>query len=207
MLSNKYVSICMIHHIEHMNSLKRVIRYIKGTISFSLHLYKSFTMSLISCTDADCSGFPDTRWSTSGYCVFLGENLISWSSKRQPTISKWSVEAEYRGVANVVLESYWLRNLLCVLQCPIDKATLVYCDNFSTIYRSHNPMEHQRTKHIEMDIHFVRDKVRECEVKVLHVPSWYQIVYILTKGLSHLLFEDFRSSRSVQVPPASTIRK
>ena len=154
--------VCLHMHdprIAHMNALKRIIRYIQGTISFGLHLYKSEFGSLMSYTDADWGGCPDTRRSTSGYCIFLGNNLISWSSKRQPTLSKSSAEAEYRGVANVVSESCWLRNLLLELRCPIKKATLVYCDNVSAINLSGNPVQHQRIKHIEMDIHFVREKV------------------------------------------------
>ena len=123
--------------------------------------------------------------------MFLGDNLVSWSSKRQPTLSRSSAEAEYRGVANVVSESYWIRNLLLELHCPIRKATLVYCDNVSAIYLSGNPVQHQRTKHIEMDIHFVREKVARGEVRVRHVPSRYQIADIFTKGLPLILFEDF----------------
>lgn len=89
----------------HMKALKRILSYIQGTLDFGLHLYKSSVSSLVSYTDADWGGCPDTRRSTSGYCVFLGDNLISWSSKRQPTLSLSSAEAEYRGVANVVFES------------------------------------------------------------------------------------------------------
>ncbi|XP_056687859.1 uncharacterized mitochondrial protein AtMg00810-like [Spinacia oleracea] len=139
----------------HMAALKRVLRYINGSIHFGLHLYKSNVESLISYTDADWGGCPDTRRSTSGYCVFLGDNLISWSSKRRPTLSRSSAEAQYRGVANVVSESCWIQNLLLGLHCPPKKATLVYCDNVNAIYLSGNPVQHQRTKHIEMDIHFV----------------------------------------------------
>ncbi|WOG94987.1 hypothetical protein DCAR_0314288 [Daucus carota subsp. sativus] len=199
--------ICLHMHdprVTHMQALKRIIRYIQGTQDYGLHLYSSSQSSLVSYTDADWGGCPDTRRSTSGYCVFLGDNLISWSSKRQPTLSKSSAEAEYRGVANVVSESCWLRNLLLELHCPVTKATVVYCDNVSAIYLSGNPVQHQRTKHIEMDIHFVREKVARGEVRVLHVPSRYQVADIFTKGLPRVLFEDFRDSLSVRLPPAST---
>ena len=86
------------------------------------------------------------------------------------------------------------------LHCPIRKATLVHCDNISAIYLSDNPVQHQRTKHIEMDIHFVREKVARGQIRVLHVPSRYQIADIVTKGLPRILFEDFRDS---QRTPAS----
>ncbi|XP_047331241.1 uncharacterized mitochondrial protein AtMg00810-like [Impatiens glandulifera] len=199
--------VCLFMHapqVAHTNALKRIIRYIQGTADYGLKLYKSSITSLISYTDADWGGCPDTRRSTSCYCVFLGDNLISWSSKRQPTLSKSSVEAEYRGVANVVSESCWVRNLLLELRCSVTQATLVYCDNVSAIYLSSNPVQHQRTKHIEMDIHFVREKVQRGEVRVLHVPSRYQIADIFTKGLPKILFDDFRASLSVCKAPVST---
>ncbi|KAG5040460.1 hypothetical protein JHK85_012936 [Glycine max] len=199
--------ICLHMHAptnEHMGALKRIIRYLQGTLSHGLHLYKSTIDRLISYTDADWGGCPDTRRSTSGYCVFLGDNLISWSSKQQPILSNSNVEAKYRGVANVVSDSCWIRNLLLELHCPIEKATLVYCDNVSVIYLSDNLVQHQRTKHIEMDIHFIREKVARGEVRVLHVPSRYQIADIFTKGLPRVLFNDFRDSLSIREPPAST---
>ncbi|XP_021839291.2 uncharacterized mitochondrial protein AtMg00810-like [Spinacia oleracea] len=84
---------------DHMQNLKRIVRYIQGTLDYGLHLYPSSVTDLISYTDVDWGGCPDTRRSTSGYCVFLGDNLISWSSKRQPTLSRSSAEAVYRGVA------------------------------------------------------------------------------------------------------------
>ncbi|GJZ03268.1 ribonuclease H-like domain-containing protein, partial [Tanacetum coccineum] len=85
-------------------------------------------------TDADWVGCPSTRKSTSGYCVFLGDNLLSWSTKRQHTLSRSSAEAEYRGVANVVSETAWLRNLLRELHYPLSTATLVYCDNVRVLH-------------------------------------------------------------------------
>ena len=157
--------------IEHMAAIHRILRYVKDTIHYGLQLYRSNISTLLSYTDADWGGCPDTRHSTSGYCVFLGDNLISWSAKRQPTFSKSSAKAEYRGVANIVSETCWIRNLLLELHCPNPMATLVYCDNVSTVYMSGNPVHHQRTKHIEMDIHFLRKKVQRGYVRVLHVPS------------------------------------
>ncbi|GKA42905.1 ribonuclease H-like domain-containing protein, partial [Tanacetum coccineum] len=89
-------------------------------------------------------------------------------------LSRSSAEAEYRGVANVVAETAWIRNLLCELHTPLFTATLIYYDNVSAVYMSANPIQHQRTKHIEIDIHFVHDFVAKGEVRVLHVPSRFQ---------------------------------
>ncbi|GJY45974.1 ribonuclease H-like domain-containing protein [Tanacetum coccineum] len=159
---------------------------------------------LIAYSDADWAGCPSTRRSTSGYCVFLGDNLITWSSKRQHVISRSSTEAEYRGVANAVAETAWVRNLLRELLVPLHSATLVYCDNVSAVYLSSNPVQHQRTKHIEIDIHFVRGLVATGHVRVLHVPSRYQYADIFTKGLPSPLFTEFCSSLNVRPPPAQT---
>ncbi|KAK4377693.1 hypothetical protein RND71_003989 [Anisodus tanguticus] len=178
--------VCLFMHASrepHFTALKRIIRYVKCTLDYGLHLYPSAPTKLISYTNADWTGCPDTRRSTSGYCVFLCDNLISWSVKRQATLSRSSIEAEYRGVANVVAEICWLRNLLLEIHCPLRKASMVYCDNIFVIYLFHNPVQHQRTNHIEMDIHFAREKVAIGHVKVLHVPSSYQYADIFTKGL------------------------
>ncbi|XP_022007369.1 uncharacterized mitochondrial protein AtMg00810-like [Helianthus annuus] len=199
--------VCMHMHsprVAHWNALKRIIRYIQGTSDYGLHLGPAQNLSLVAYTDADWAGCPDTRRSTSGYCVYLGDNLISWSSKRQSTISRSSAEAEYRGVANVVADICWLRNLLLELHQPLSRATLVYCDNVSAIYLSGNLVQHQRTKHIELDIHFVREQDQRGHIRVLHVPSRHQITDIFTKGLPRVLFDDFRSSLRIRPPNAST---
>ncbi|GJZ93660.1 ribonuclease H-like domain-containing protein [Tanacetum coccineum] len=188
----------------HFSALKRILRYVQGTLDYGLQLFSSTTDSLIAYSDADWAGCPTTRRSTSGYCVFLGNNLLSWSSKRQPTLSRSSAEAEYRGVANAVAETCWIRNLLRELHTPLSSATIVYCDNVSAVYLSSNLVQHQRTKHIEIDIHFVRDLVATGQVCVLHVPSRFQYANIFTKGLPPALFEEFRTSLSVGCPPAPT---
>ncbi|GJR70993.1 ribonuclease H-like domain-containing protein [Tanacetum coccineum] len=150
----------------HLSALKRILRYVQGTLNYGLQLFSSSTTYLVAYSDADWAGCPKTRRSTSGYCVFLGNNLLSWSAKRQPTLSRSSAEADYRGVANAVAETCWLRNLLRELHTPLSSATLVYCDNVSVVYLSSNPVQHQRTKHIEIDIHFVRDLVVAGQVRV-----------------------------------------
>ncbi|KAJ9548745.1 hypothetical protein OSB04_021288 [Centaurea solstitialis] len=183
-------------HEPHFAFLKRIIRYLQGTLSYGIRIVRSTTTSLVAYSDADWGGCPDSRRSTSGYCVFFGDNLISWSSKRQSTVSRSSAEAEYRGVANAVAEATWVRNLLLELQLPLRQASVVYCDNVSAVYLSDNPVQHQRTKHIEIDIHFVREKVRIGHIRVLHVPSSLQYADIFTKGLPRQLFESFRSSLS-----------
>nr|GFB48229.1 ribonuclease H-like domain-containing protein [Tanacetum cinerariifolium] len=112
--------------------------------------------------------------------------------------------AEYRGVANAITETCWLHNLLRELHTPLSSATLIYCDNVSVVYLFCNPVQHQRTKHIEIDIHFFRDLVAAGEVRVLYVPSHYQFADIFTKGLPFALFEEFRSSLIVRCHSAPT---
>ena len=180
-----------------MTALKRILCYLQGTLDLGLHLRRSPVSELVVYSDADWAGCPDTRRSTSGYAVFLGDNLISWSSKRQNTISRSSAEAEYRAVANGVAEATWLRQLLLELHSPLTRTTLVYCDNVSAVYMSSNPVQHQRTKHIEIDLHFVRDKVAIGEVRVLHVPTTSQFADIFTKGLPSSVFNEFRSSLNI----------
>ncbi|KAJ9552322.1 hypothetical protein OSB04_016367 [Centaurea solstitialis] len=199
--------VCLFMHdprLPHFNALKRILRYLKGTLSHGLHIKASAVDRLVAYSDADWAGCPNTRRSTSGFCVYLGDNLVFWSSKRQHVVSRSSAEAEYRGIANVVAEAAWLRNLLLELYCPLSRATVVFCDNVSAMYLASNPVQHQRTKHVEIDLHFVRERVAIGHVRVLHVPSAYQYADIFTKGLPTSLFLDFRNSLNIRLPPDQT---
>ena len=182
----------------HLAALKMILRYVRGTLHLGLLLRPSSSTDLQVYTDADWAGCPDTRKSTSGYAVVLGDNLVSWSLKRQNTVSRSSAEAEYRAVANAVAEASWLRQLLQELHAPLRRAVLVYCDNISTVYMSSNPVQHQRTKHIKIDLHFVREKVALGAVRVLNVPTSSQYADIFTKGLPSSVFTEFRSSLNVR---------
>ena len=151
-------------------------------MDLGLVLHRSSSAELVVYTDADWACCPDTRRSTSGCAVFLSGNLVSWSSKQQPVVSRSSAEAEYRTVANGVAEASWLRQLLAEL----------YCDNVSAVNLSTNPVQHQRTKHVEIDIHFVRCSGTPCPD---YLPS--QFVDIFIKGLPSSTFSEFRSSLNV----------
>ncbi|KAJ9548832.1 hypothetical protein OSB04_021375 [Centaurea solstitialis] len=199
--------VCLFMHdprLPHLNALKRILRYLKGTLSHGLHIKASAVDRLVAYSDTDWAGCPNTCRSTSGFCVYLGDNLVSWSSKRQHVVSRSSAEAKYRGIANVVAEAAWLRNLLLELSCPLSRVTVVFCDNVSAMYLASNLVQHQRTKHVEIDLHFVRERVAIGHVRVLHVPSAYQYADIFTKGLPSSLFLDFRDSLNIRVPPDQT---
>jgi hypothetical protein len=155
----------------HLTAMKRILHYLQGTPDYGLLLRHLSSSDLIVYTDADWAGCPDTRRSTSGYAVFMGDNLVSWSAKRQTVVSRSSAEAKYHAIANGVAEATWLRQLLHELQTPPPRCTLVYCDNISVVYLSTNSVQHHHTKHVEIDLYFVREKVVIGQVHVLHVPT------------------------------------
>jgi histone deacetylase 1/2 len=200
--------ICLHMHAPrdtHWGLVKRLLRYLRGTIDHGLVLRGGSSTDIAAYSDADWAGCPDTRRSTSGYCIFLGSSLISWSSKRQAIVSRSSAEAEYRAVANAVAECCWLRQLLQELHCPVvDKATVVFCDNISAVYLAANPVHHRRMKHIELDIHFVREKVALGHFRVVHVPTTEQLADVMTKGLPTSSLEAFRLCLGVRSDAAST---
>jgi hypothetical protein len=152
----------------HLTAMKHTLRYLRVTLDYGILLRCFASSELMVYTDADWAGCSDTRRPTSGCVVFLGTNLISWSSKHQNIISHSSVE--YRSVANGVAEVCWLRQLLQELHAPLMKSTLIYCDNVSAVYLSTNLIQHHCTKHVEINLHFVRERVAIGDACVLHVP-------------------------------------
>jgi hypothetical protein len=177
--------------------MKHILCYLQGTPDYDLLLRRSSGSDLIVYMDANWADCPDTRRSTSGYVVFLGDNLVSWSAKRQAVVSCFSTEAEYRAVASGVAEATSLCQLLHELQTPPSWCTLVYCDNINVVYLSTNSVQHQRTKHVEIDLHFIREKVAIGQVRVLHVPTTSQFANIFTKGLPSSVFNEFRFSLNI----------
>lgn len=172
----------------HWAACKKILRYLAGTSSAGLRFNKSSHMDLQGFTDADWAGCVDDRRSTSGYCMFLGGNLISWSSKKQQVIARSSTEAEYRCLALATAEVIWIESLLHELSIHLHRPSILWCDNLGAGSLASNPAFHARTKHLEIDLHFVRDRVLDKKLDVRYVDSTHQIADIFTKPLPHSSF-------------------
>lgn len=171
----------------HFTAVKRILRYLKGTAKYGIH-YLHSSLELKAFSDADWAGDPNDRRSTTGLVVFLGSNPISWCSKKQTTVSRSSTEAEYRALSFTAAEIDWIKQLLTFLHVELPQPPVLFCDNLSAIALSFNPVQHQKTKHIEIDVHFVRERVAANQLFVQFVSSTEQFADILTKGLSSPLF-------------------
>jgi hypothetical protein len=175
---------------EHWKAVKRILRYLQGTLHHGLLLTPASTTEPLAITgfcDADWASDPDDRRSTSGACIFLGPNLVSWWAKKQTLVARSSAEAEYRSLAQASAEIIWIQSLLKELQVK-SKVPQIFCDNLSAVSLAHNPVLHSRTKHMELDIFFVREKVIKKELVVSHVPAQDQWADVLTKPLSTARF-------------------
>ncbi|XP_024178244.1 uncharacterized mitochondrial protein AtMg00810-like [Rosa chinensis] len=189
--------------VPHLIAAKRILRYVKGTLGHGL-LFTSQRqpVTLSAYSDADWAGCPTTRRSTSSYRVFLGSNLISWCSKKQPTVARSSAESEYRSLAHACADTMWLGYLLYELGANIQFPVLLHCDNLSTTYMASNPIFHARTKHIELDYHYVREKVAVGSHRVCFIPSVDQPADLLTKPL-HKHRHSLLSRKLVSPGPSS----
>lgn len=169
--------------VTHLKLVHRILRYLKGTLSMSLHLTSDTTLTLSAFSDSDWAGCPTTRRSTTGYCIFLGSNIISWCAKKQHTISRSSTEAEYRAMANTAAELTWLTYILKDLNILLPAPPSLYCDNISALYMTINPVFHARSKHIELDYHFVRERVALGLLVTRYIPTTKQVADLFTKSV------------------------
>uniref|UniRef100_A0A803PA32 Reverse transcriptase Ty1/copia-type domain-containing protein n=1 Tax=Cannabis sativa TaxID=3483 RepID=A0A803PA32_CANSA len=172
----------------HMKAAMRILQYLKGTLGQGLFFSSSIPehnnkFQLHALTDADWGTCPDTRRSITGYCIYLGNSLISWISKKQATVSKSSGQAEYRSLANTTCEILWLFHILKDFGISHSTPATIYCDNQAALHISENAVFHERTKHIDIDCHIVRDQVTNNRIKLIHVPSRHNVVDIMTKAL------------------------
>ena len=151
--------------------MKRILRYLKYTANHGLSINKSGSELVSAFSDGDWAGRPDDRRSTSGFAVFLGINLISWSFRKQAMVSRSSTEAEYKALANATAEIIWVQSSLGELGVFQSRAPCLWCDNLGATYLSVNPVFHARTKHIEVDYHYVRERVALKAVEIRFIPS------------------------------------
>jgi hypothetical protein len=167
----------------HMEAALRVLRYLKNSPGQGLFFPSQNDLSLRAFSDSNWAGCPISRRSTTGYYVFLGSSLISWWTKRQKTVSLSSAEAKYRAMTGTCCELSWLRSLLTDLRVLHPKPALLYCDNTAALHIAVNPVFHERTRHIEMDCHFIRDKIQDGLIETKHVASTNQLADVFTKPL------------------------
>jgi histone deacetylase 1/2 len=176
----------------HWTAVKRILRYLRGTISLGLSLIRSSSILVSAFSDADWAGCPDDRRSTGGFAVFLDPNLVSWSARKQATVSRSSTDAEYKALANATAEVIWIQTLLAELGVPQPRPTVLWCDNLGATYLSANPVFHARTKHIEVDYHFIRERVAKKLLDIRFIPSGDQVDDGFTKALATRQLEVFR---------------
>jgi histone deacetylase 1/2 len=178
----------------HWMAVKRILRYLKGSLGFGLKICKSTSMLISAFSDADWASCPDDRRSTGGFAVYLGPNLISWSARKQSTMSRSSTEAEYKALANAAAEVMWVRKLLNELGIPHPTAGRLWCDTIGATYLTANPVFHAQTKHIEIDFHFVREQVARKLLDVRFIHSGDQVADGFTKPLPERLLVKFRNN-------------
>ncbi|PNX56197.1 putative copia-type protein, partial [Trifolium pratense] len=177
-------------HRGHWDAAMLVLRYLKSAPGQGIIIPKDNDLKLVAYCDSDYASCPLTRRSISGYLMKLGAAPISWKTKKQTTVSRSSSEAEYRAMAHATSEIIWLRRLLAHLQVEFDSPTILHCDNQAAIHLASNPVFHERTKHIEVDCHFIREFVSKGIISTVHVPTRSQQADIFTKSLGTKQFRE-----------------
>ncbi|GKB95026.1 retrovirus-related pol polyprotein from transposon TNT 1-94 [Tanacetum coccineum] len=173
---------------KHLHAVKRIFRYLKRTINQGLWYSKDFAIALTAFADADHAGCQDTRQSTSGSMQFLGDRLVSWSSKRPKSVAISSTEAEYIALSGCCAQVLWMRSRLSGYGLAFNKIPM-YCDNKSATALCCNNVQHSRSKHIDIRYHFIKEQVENGVIELYFVKTEYQLANIFTKALCREIIE------------------
>ena len=168
----------------HWTALKRVLRYLRGTVRYGILYTKMCSSNCVGFSDSDWAGDVNDRKSTSGYIFQIGGGAVTWKSKKQGCVALSTAEAEYIALSSAAQESVWLRQLTSELGSPPKTPTTIFEDNQSAIAMSKNPQFHGRAKHIDIKHHFIREQVNNNIVKIKYCPTEEMVADIFTKGLS-----------------------
>ncbi|KAD3067125.1 hypothetical protein E3N88_35005 [Mikania micrantha] len=208
--------VCQFMHAptdNHWIAVKRILRYLKGTTDLGLRIRHDsgsilhafidahWTNSVQAYSDSDWAGCPVDHRSTGGFAIYLGSNLVSWIAQKQRTVSRSSTESEYKALADTVAELIWLKALLRELGIAKNYSPTLWCDNLGATYLSANPVFHARTKHVEVDYHFVREQVAQGNLHIKFIATNDQIADVFTKPLSSQRFHFLRSKLQVVPRP------
>ncbi|KAK2999903.1 hypothetical protein RJ639_023010 [Escallonia herrerae] len=173
---------------QHWDAALRVLRYLKVAPGQGLFLPADSPLQIYAFCYSDWASCPLTQRSVTGYFVSLGNSLISWRTKKQPTVSRSSAEAEYRSMAVTTCELTWLKSFLLSLGVHHDRPMRLFCDNQAALHIASNPVFHERTKHIEIDCHYVREQLLAGNISTAHVRTAQQVADIFTKALGRHQF-------------------
>ncbi|WMV35038.1 hypothetical protein MTR67_028423 [Solanum verrucosum] len=187
---------------SHMDAALRVAKYIKGQLGQGILLSSKCGTGITTYCDADWAACPLTRKFVTGYVIKLGESVVSWKAKKQTIVSRSSAEAEYRSLASIVAELVWLVGMLKDLKAEIQLPVQVYSDNKSAIQLASNPVHHGCTKHIEIDCHFIREKLQQGLIKIVYISTQNQPTDLLTKGLNKPQHDYLLSKLIIFAPPS-----
>jgi IS30 family transposase len=177
-----------------MRNVNRILQYLKGTPGRGLYFQKNSNRDIEVYTDSDWAGCLSDRKSTTGYCTFVWGNMVTWRSKKQSIVARSSAEAEFRVMSQGICEGIWLKRMLDEIKIPTNHPMKILCDNKAAISIAKNPVQHDRTKHVEIDRHFIKEKIDHEIISVNHIPSCQQTADILTKALPRNIYENIRSN-------------
>jgi histone deacetylase 1/2 len=175
----------------HWSVVKRILRYVQGMLSLGLKIRKSISTTVGAFSDADWAGCVDDWRSTGGFAVFFGSNLVSWRARKQPTVSRSSTEAKYKALANATIETILVLQLLTELQVTHPPVARLWCEHIGATYLSANPVFHARTKHIEIDFHFVKERVAQKLLDIRFISTNDQVADGFAKPITAFKMKEF----------------